>query len=754
MLFSCNPARHVAGNEYLLDKSKVRISKSDLKKEELKIYIRQKPNKRILGLRFHLWLYNMSNLQKEKGLSNWLRKIGEEPILFDEYLTEKSKTQLKSFLETKGYYNSEVSDTVIYNRKKAKIYYFVKPNLPYKIQKINYLIDDKGIEPIIINDSRNSLIKINENFDRDVLQQERVRIETVLKQKGYFNFNKQYIYFHADSSAQNLSVNLTLLVKKYQQVDSLSKNIKSNHKKYIINKLFVYSNFDPRKALSLKQDYFNSFDTTYYNGIYFIKQKGERSSNKIISQSNFLKEGEFYSLNNLNSTYQHLNSLRLYKLINIQFKELPELVNDSIDIGYIDCSIQLTKFSLQSYTVELQGTNSSGNIGVGGNLLYQNKSFFGGAEILDFKINGSVETLNEQIRGLNNTTELGGDITMSIPKFILPIFTAEKFSKNYKPKTHISVGYNYQVRPDYQRTIANMAYGYTWDGNKYNKHILRLVELNAVKLPYITEDFKEYIEKTLLSSSYENHLVSVTNYSFIYNNQQIKKNKDFHYFRLNTEISGNLLTVVKELTDAPTVDGSYEIFGLPFSQFVKSDIDFRYYQILNETNNFVYRIFMGAGLPYGNSSALPFEKKYFSGGANSIRAWGVRSLGPGSYSGGDTISNYPNQTADIKLEANIEYRFKLFWVLEGALFLDAGNIWAIIPDNRDGAQFKINEFYKEIALGSGIGFRFDLSFVILRVDVGLKLRDPSLPADQRWIIGNRGFVDNDLTFNIGIGYPF
>jgi len=753
LLFSCSPARHVPEDKYLLDKSKIRISKSDLKKDELKIYIRQKPNKRILGLRFHLWLYNMSNPKKEKGVSNWLRRIGEEPVLFDEYLTEKSNTQLNAFLNTKGYYNSTVKDSVIFNRKKAKVYYYIKPNQPYKIKSLNYLIEDEGIKPIVMTDTPNSLIKIGDNFDRDMLQDERKRIETLLKQKGYFNFDKQYVYFQADSSSQNLTVDITLVVKQFQQKDTSELNKTSNHKKYYINNVYVYTNFDPRKSLIYKQDYFNSFDTTYSNGIYFIKQAGERSSNKVIFQSNFLKEVSLYSLDNSNSTFQHLNSLRLYKLINIQFKELFPLANDSLDVGYLDCTIQLTRFNLQSYTVEFQGTNSSGNLGVGGNLLYQNKSFFGGAEIVDFKLNGSVETLNEQIQRINNTIELGGDITVSIPKFILPVFRAEEFSKKYKPKTHISIGYNYQDRPDYRRTIANIAYGYSWDGNKYNKHILRLIELNAVKLPYVTQDFKEYIEKTLLSSSYENHLVSVTNYSFIFNNQDIKKNKDFYYFRLNSELSGNILSAISEISNSKTNNGSYEIFGLPYSQFVKLDFDFRYYQILNETNNFVYRIFVGAGMPYGNSSAIPFEKKYFSGGANSIRAWSVRSLGPGSYTG-DTISDYPNQTADIKLEANFEYRFKLFWVLEGALFLDAGNIWSIKEDNREGAFFNKNEFYKEIAIGSGLGFRFDLSFVILRCDIGIKLRDPSLPSDQRWIVGNREFVRNDLSFNIGIGYPF
>jgi outer membrane protein assembly factor BamA len=753
LLYSCSPTRRVPENEYLLDKAKIKIDQGKINKDELKNYVRQKSNKRILGVRFHLWLYNMANPEKQKGISGWLRRIGEEPVIYDEYLKDKSEQQLKSYLNSKGYFNAQVDDTVYFRRKRVRVNYHIKANEPIKIRSLSYIIQDKAIEPIIMGDTPNSLVKIGGNFDTEMLQEERQRLELLLKQKGYYNFNKQYITYLADSSSYNLSADLTLIIKEFQQTDTNKVVEFKPHKKYKINKVFVYTDFEPRQALLLKEKYYNSFDTIYDKGIYFINQPTDKTSRKIIFQSNFIKEGAFYNLNNVNSTYQHLNGLQLFKLINIQFTEIDSSANDSLAIGYLDCSIQLTKYFLQSYTLELQGTNSSGNIGVGGNILYQHRSLFGGAEVVDFKVNGSIETLNEQIRRIDNTIELGGDITINIPKFLLPFFTAEEFSKKYKPKTQISLGYNYQDRPDYQRTIANFSYGYTWDENRSKKHSIRLVEFNAVKLPFVTNDFKTYIEKTLLSSSYENHLVSVTSYSFILNNQDIRKNRDFSYLRVNTELSGNILTAFNQLTDAPKVDGGYQVFGIPYSQYFKADIDFRYYQILNETNNFVYRLFIGGAVPYGNSQSIPFEKKYFSGGANSIRAWNVRDLGPGSYMG-DTISKYPNQSADLKLEANFEYRFKLFWILESALFLDAGNIWSIKEDNREGAFFKKDEFYKEIALGTGLGFRFDLSFVILRLDIGLKLRDPSLPSDQRWILGNRPFVWDDLTFNIGIGYPF
>jgi hypothetical protein len=755
LFFSCNPVKYVPENEYLLDRYRVKVADGKVKKEDLKDFIRQKPNKRILGIRFHLGLYNLSSKNKEKGISNWLRTIGEEPVVFDEFLAEKSRQQLKSYLNNKGYYNSVVKDTIQYRRKRARVLYKIEVNEPYTIRDLSYQCNDSLIAPIIMPDTINSLISLGDNFDLDLLQDERARIETKLKNKGYYRFTKDFISFQADSSARNKDVALSLLVKKYPERTNENEVELKNHKKYKIRNVYVFTNFDQKDAFNQGEFYYNNLDTVFIDGIYFISKGEDKLSKRVIFQSNFIEPGSFYSLENANKTYKHLNSLRLFKIINIQFNEVRNSADDTLNIAYLDCNIQLTKYYLQSYTVELQGTNSYGNIGVGGNLLYQHRSLFGGAEVTDFRINGSIETIDEESTvGNNYTTELGTDITVSIPQFLLPVFKAERFSKKYSPKTNISIGYNFQDRIEYRRSIANLAYGYNWDGNRFLKHYVRLVELNAVSLPYASPRFKNYIDSTYLKSSYDNHLVSVTSYSLVFNNQDIKKHRDFYFFRMNSEFSGNILSLYSELTDANTKDGSYQVFGIPFSQYFKVDVDFRYYDIVDKTNTIAYRLFAGVGIPYGNSSALPFEKMYFSGGANSIRAWNVRDLGPGSYSGG-SLTRFPNQTGDIKLEANLEYRFKLFWVLEGAFFIDAGNVWSLQSDEFEGGLFRKEEFYKEFAIGSGFGTRFDFSFFIFRIDLGVKLRDPALPDGQRWIIGTRSLNwSDDFTINIGIGYPF
>lgn len=755
-LSSCSPVKYIPEDQYLLDRYRIKVREGKVKKDEIRNYVRQKPNKRVLGIRFHLGMYNLSNKDSDRGLSNWLRKIGEEPVIYDEFLAEKSVDYLKTYLNNKGYYNSIVRDTVQLKRKRARIQYNIEAYEPYKINSIKFKSTDSILAKDFFPDTINTVIKTGDNFDLDILEDERKRIEENLKNRGYYSFNKEFVFFQADSSAKNKEVDLVLNIHQAQQKDSNNNVHKTHHKKYKINRVYVFTNFDQKEALSLGDDYYKDLDTTYLDGIYYITKGQDKLNKRVINQSNFIQENEFYSLDDVNRTYKHLNSLRLFKIINIQFDKIDSLQNDTSIVGYIDCNMKLTKYYLQSYTVELQGTNSYGNIGVGGSFLYQHRSLFGGAEITDFRINGAIEKIDEKnVAGNDYTTELGANVGISIPKFILPIFKAEKFSKKYSPKTQITAGYNYQDRIDYRRSITNMSYGYFWDGNRYLKHSVKLLELNAIELPYASPEFKNYIDSTYLRSSYNNHLISVSNYTLIFNNQDIKKTRDFYFLKLSTEISGNILAGISELSDAPKDEnGSYTVLGIPFSQYAKFDIDLRYYDVIDNSKTIAYRLFGGIGIPYGNSISLPFEKMYFSGGANSIRAWNVRDLGPGSYSGGSR-TRFSNQTGDIKLEANLEYRFKMFWLLEGALFLDAGNIWNLNSNEFEGGLFRKDEFFKEFAVGSGAGARLDFSFVIVRLDLGIKLRDPALPENERWIIGNRNLRwEDDFTINIGIGYPF
>ncbi len=766
IITSCTSTKYVPDDRYLLTRNRIKLEDKSINRNEIKDYLKQRPNKKILGLRFHLLLYNISNINKDKWPHGWLRKIGEKPVIWDQYLTRTTYLQFKQYLENKGFYHSMVEDTVKFKKRHAMVTYYIEPNEPYYINKINYDIIDTSLRKIIVTDTINSLLKRGMLFDKEVLQKERARIENLLKRNGYYKFSKEYSYFEAHPVNGTNRVNLTMKIKKFEIVDQGQKLNYLPHNKYKINNIYVYPNYKTGPAVSQKNTSSENPDTVLHNNIYYIYNEDPDIKLSIISNANFILPGQYYNQNNVNKTYNKLSSLGLFKFINISFDELAAQTEEYEREYLLDCNIELTKRKIQSYQFEIVGTNSSGDFGARGNLLYNNWNLFGGAEIFNFKLTGAYEAIQEiAASGLSHTLELGTEFKVDIPKFLLPV-RSERFVKRFAPKTSISLSYNYQARPDYIRTIANTSFGYNWRGNENIKYYVYPLEINFVQLPIVDTVFSESISGSYMQFSYEDHFVGNNRVGFEYNNQKIGKSKDFVFLKVSIESAGNILHGFSKISkpDRDSASASYKIFNVPYSQYLKTDIDFRHYNIINPTNSIVYRIFAGCAYPYGNSTALPFEKKYFSGGPNSIRAWRTRELGPGSYV--DTSkTKIPNTMADIKLEANIEYRFKLFWKIEGALFLDMGNIWAINPkDERPNSLFVFKDFYKDIAIGTGFGTRFDFSFFIIRLDFGFKLRDPSF-YENKWIIGSdllssnayKDRKENDyriFNFQFGIGYPF
>jgi outer membrane protein assembly factor BamA len=767
IITSCSSTRYVPEGEYLLTRNKINIEGKLVEKDEIKSYLKQRPNKKILGVRFHLFLYNLSNIKKDKWPHGWLRKIGEKPVIWDQYLTKATYTQFIQYLENKGFYHSEVEDTMKFKKRHAVVTYNIIPNEPYYINKINIDILDTNLYSIVINDTANSLLKRGMLFDKEVLQMERVRIENLLRRNGYYKFSKEYSYFEAQPVKGTNYVDITMKIKKYEVMERGQKIDYLPHNKYKINNVYVYPNYKSVSAAAQKSQDLVKYDTIPFNRINYVFNEDPHIKPSIINASIFVLPGQYYNQNNVNKTYNRLSSLGLFKFINIGFSELKNTTDDPANDYLLNCNIELTKRKVQSYQFEIVGTNSSGDFGARGNLLYNNWNLFRGAEVFNLKLTGAYEAIQGVVAsGLSHTLELGTEFKVDFPKFLLPIKT-ERFIKRYAPKTSISLSYNYQARPDYIRTIATASFGYNWRSSENIKYYVYPLEVNFVQLPIVDTAFSESITGSYLQFSYEDHFVGGGRIGFEYNNQKIGKSKDFIFLKVNVESAGNILHEYSKRTGAErdSVSRSYKVFNVPYSQYLKTDIDFRYYNFINPINSIVYRIFIGCAYPYGNSNALPFEKKYFSGGPNSIRAWRTRELGPGSYL---DVSNLkiPNTMADIKLEANIEYRFKLFWKVEGALFLDMGNIWAINPDDeRPNSLFDFSKFYKEIAVGTGFGTRFDFSFFIIRLDFGFKLRDPSF-SQNKWIVDSDFFnsdeyinrKDNNdykiFNFQFGIGYPF
>jgi outer membrane protein assembly factor BamA len=757
LISGCKTTRYVPEYKYLLSDIDIKVDNDQIDKEELSTYIRQKDNLRILRiLKFHLWLYSLSNKKKQNGL---LKRIGEPPVIYDLGLKDKSVQQIEQYLYNKGYYQANVTDTVFFNKKKAKVVYKVESGNPYLVRNITYQIKDDGISDIILENKNESLLKTGDIFDVDVLEKERSRITKILKNDGYFLFADEFIHFKVDTAIAHRKANIEMIIEKPKS-STLEGIGEQKHKQYTIADYSIF--IDKQKVQNELGSTLIYSDTTKRDGFTFY-HNGKMSLNEnLFYKSVEIKPGEKYTKLEEDKTYNNLYALRQFKFVNIQYHEDPEQ-GDSLN-GILKGKIFLPIQTKQNYSFDVEGT-TSGNIGIAGNINYQHRNLFGGAEIFNITIKGANEwqtSLFENGYSDYNTHELGGQIKLTVPGFLFPI-NEEKLNLFSMPFTSFSIAYNYQDRPNYTRTILNATIGYNWkSGSKYS-HTFNLIDLNGVKVPVLDDNFINEIEDLYIKSSYEDHIISSSNYSLVYSNQGKVKRPDYHFFRFNIEAAGNMLNALAVLAgnqksyEENLINQDqivyYKFFDTRFAQYLKSDFDFRFGYKFDKYNSIATRAFFGVAFPYGNFNVTPFEKRYFTGGANGIRAWHVRSLGPGTYT--PEVNEYPNQSADIKLEANVEYRFKLFWIMEGALFVDAGNIWAINKyDNREGAVFKFPSFYKQFAVGTGLGLRVVSPYFILRTDLGLKLRDPSVPVGERWIPLSRSFNGNDLNFNIAIGYPF
>ena len=737
VLPSCAPTRRLSEGEQLFVKSKIKVDKKSVDVSTLRKYERLSPNKKVLGVRFHLFLYSLANPEKDKSISGWLRKIGEPPVLYDSALVKNSEKNFIGYLANRGYADAMVDAKILKTHKKARAIYDVSLGKPVIIDNVSYSLEDTAISSIVFSDTTNALVKSGGIFDKIVFQAERERIERHLRNNGYFKFSKEYVFYEItqtdDPYKVNVLVNVTQdLTGAYDPYSKVRK-----HRQYEVQSVIITPNRRNFEELRI-------YDTVDYleHKILYLTTKPIKPAT-LVGANNILPN-RLYNLSDVERTYNDFSTLGLFRYINVSFDE----VESSGNIGQLACNIDLAMRKRQSYAVELTVTNSSYDWGLRGGITYNNFNLFKGGEHLQLGVSGAVEQLQRRIGESEPMREIGINSRLETPKFLLP-FRAVEFQRKYKPRTEFLLSYNYQNQPKYIRTIVNTSFGYNWRGNVYNKHSLYPVDFSLVKLPYIDTLFIDTTYGgTRLENSFINHTILGIRYGFEFNNQRIKKGRSFVYFLSNLESAGLLVNQFNRMSGWGT-DSLF--FGVKYFQYIKADIDFRNYNIINPRNRLVYRIFAGAGFPYGNSNSLPFEKMYWSGGPYGIRAWGERTLGPGPYFNAASF----NQLGEVKLEGNIEYRFKVLWKLEGALFVDAGNIWLLedAPElPRSG--FNIDTFYEDIAVGTGFGTRFDFSFVLIRLDFGFKLRDPSITEGSKWTFQNSNVNFWQTTFQFGIGYPF
>lgn len=756
--YSCSPTKYVGKDEYLLDHVRVKVDDYKMNRSDLKRNIRQKPNTRILGtVRFHLGLYNLSGRNEKKKFNQWLRRIGEAPVIYDPFMTKRSVEQIELYLHNKGFYQAQVKDTVFYKKKKANVEYMVNVGPVTLIENVmfdapegrpeNRIAEESGLMANYRRDTVNTLLEKNAPLDLDVLDDERERITKMLREKGYFNFSKNFIRFMADTT----SVKKENMAKVFVRV--VENAVDSNaYRRYFVRNVSVNFDYDP---LVSAEQVAATYSSLLYNGYTILYKDKLKIKPKMIIETIQLQQMELYNAQRVIDTYVRLQALNLFKLVNIDFKE----VESAGDVKALDCVIQLSPVKRQSYNVFLEGTHNSGNLGIGGNFTYNHRNVFRAGENISASVWGSLR--KEQVNGegkIFNTTEIGAELKLVTPQFWMPFLQMKDFRRNYAPKTSISLSYSYEYTPYYTRSIANARFGYLWrKADKKWRYNFDLIDLNYVLMKDVDKNFIDGLKNEYIKTAYTDHMILSAVFSATFTDQLLNtKAMNYKYFRVNVETSGNVLNAIDRLAGSKKTGETlnekyYKLLGVRYAQFVKSDAEYRYNWYVNRANSLVGRFFVGCGYPYGNMKVLPFEEAYYAGGANDMRAWQARTLGPGAYL---ATEKYPNSVGDFKLAANIEYRFKLLWLLEGALFVDAGNVWNINPkENRHGAKLNYN-FFNQIAVGTGAGLRLNANFFLLRFDLGIKMKDPSLPAGQRFVLFNSDGGFRRSVFNVAIGYPF
>ncbi|MBQ6278256.1 MAG: BamA/TamA family outer membrane protein [Muribaculaceae bacterium] len=759
MLFSCASTKHVPDGQLLLDKVKINIldkeNAKDLNKQELTNYLRQTENHKVLGgLKLQLAIYNISGKDSSNWFNKWIRRVGAPPVIYDSTLTTASENQLQRALTNKGYLKNQVSSEVKLNpkKKKAEVDYFITLNEPYRIRSITYDIPNDSLRDLILADTTDFPIKCSSPLDHKKLDSERDLIVQRLRNNGYYAFNKNYITFVADTAAGSHEVDLTLsLSNKTQDLPHLP-HIEGHRQFYVRDVIFVTS-YD---AVSMQNGVYG--ETVTYNGITVLYGDDRYIAAEILDENCFIRPGSIYNASDVDRTYKALGRLGIIKYINIDMKAVGEIGGDL----WVDAYILLNRDKSQTISFSLEGTNSEGDLGFGIGADYQHRNIFKGSEILNVKFKASYESLSGDLSGLinDNYSEYSGDVGITFPKFKMP-FLRESFKRRIQASTEFMTSFNYQERPEYTRIIAGAGWKYIWsERNNQMRHTFNLIDVSYVYLPKSKSNFLDSITNPLLRYSYENHLIMRMGYTFYKTNRRPTTpfttvlQDNIYTIRASAETAGNLLYGISHMIGQKREDDdSYKVFGTRYSQYVKLDGDFAVTHYINQRSSLAFHAGFGIAVPYGNSTVLPFEKRFYSGGANSVRGWGVRTLGPGSFDGKKAQNSFIYQCGDIRLDLNLEYRCKLFWVLELGAFIDCGNVWTIKEyENQPGGAFKIGKFFEQLALSYGLGLRMDFTYFLLRFDVGMKAHNPAL-GQEHWPLISPS-LKRDAEIHFSVGYPF
>lgn len=753
------------GAEMRFDMPQGRIRRKAALEKELDTYITPRPNKKLLGSRPGVWFYYMAGTPKKEkgGLRNFIRnKLGAKPVLLSDATPPRTAQMLQGQIRNEGYFFSTVDHDVETHRKKSKVIYNITLYKAYRLRNIEYpKVKDSVYTKIINTLYEESLLDSNQRYDLERMQAEQERIEREVENWGIYYFDDRYLVFEADSTVGKRKVDLQL--KLEPDIPDRARKI------YFLDTINVYPNYTlTTDTTALKRD-----KETYLNGYNYVDNKNSFRP-EIITRVINLKKGNTYSRVAQELTLNHLMGLGVFKFVNIKFSESPRT-----DSALLKTFIYLTPLKRNSLRAEVQAVSKSNNfVGPGVTLSFTNRNLFHGAELFQLKLHTAYEAqINRQSTGPLNSFEAGLEATLTVPRFISPI-RIDYSSSRYLPKTQFRLAVNIQNRVNYFRlNTFNIAYGYNWRENETKSHELFPADINFIQT-ITTPRFDTLLrDNALLASSFKDQFIIGTRYSYTLNTQLSRNLADkfeeqrikTHTFYLNaaTDVAGNLIYAIQhQFKKGGETQEPYQIFNAPYSQYVRGEVDFRHYWQFDEHNKLASRVVFGSGYAFGNSTTMPYIKQFSIGGSNSIRAFPARSIGPGTYDvredskASEGARLFIDQRADIKIEANVEYRFDIIKSLKGAIFTDAGNIWLNKEDStRQGGKFRKESFMKEFAVGAGVGLRMDFSFFVLRLDVAFPIRKPSLPENERWVLRQIDFRSSEwrkenLIFNIAIGYPF
>ncbi len=756
---SCKINKHLPEGRALMLRNKIDVnavkdvSERDRLREDLAQIASPKPNKRFLGiLPIRLWFYVSSNRGKETKFKWWVKnKIGEAPVLLDSAVVKKTEILMENYLWNLGYFENSVSYEVKEKKRRASVTYRIQPGEVWKIGTVRFPMGGTVSESIARVRMGNTLLKRDARFDVTTLKAERERIETDLRNNGFYFFSKEYVTFDLDTNVTAHSVDVR--VKVNQPSDT------ADHKPFRVNRVLVFTDYEQGSGPALQMGY----DTSSLKEFRFIHRK-ELFKKRVLRDAIFFREGELFTQDAYSKSLKRLNELGAFKFVSI------DMQRSRRDTNLLNAFVYITPAKKQTLSGGVNlNHNFEGLTGFGFSGGYRNRNLARGADQLmidvglNFQLNFSRNRSRDVANDYLNTVDFTTDVTYYLNRLLVPFKT--KIFSNTNPKTRLNARYNYEIRRDfpsnyplYSAHNIGVTYGYEWSEKRYVRHYYNPSFLNFYFINKEDSFISFLSRRPALKRSYDEQIIWGGNYTFTFANQKSKYDKWYTFIRGNAELAGNILLLgFMAANDGYAPNRTFNIFNRPFSQYARFETDLRNYFRINRHSMFAMRNYFGIGIPYGNSVQLPYIKQFFVGGLNSLRGFQIREIGPGGYRdpaidienpGANQASLFIDQTGDIKIEWNMELRFDIYRWLKGATFIDAGNVWLIRQDDsRPNGLFEWNRFWREFGVNFGAGLRLDFNYFVIRLDYGVPIRDPRIFDDNKWTI-RKG------QFNLAIGYPF